>query len=762
MQGIFEFLFKYRRLVFEQGDFAFAAPSSVRTWLVIAGLIAAGAVATYTIARGKSSVADRGVMAGLRVALIAVLVFCLMQPSLTLSTVVPQQNFVGILMDDSRSMQLTDDDGTVRNSFFADAFTPEQSPLIQELSERFVLRFFRFSDVSRRIDGLEEMTFNGTHTNLANALDAARSELSGVPLSGLVMITDGADTGERPLTEAIVPLQAAGIPVFTVGLGDDSLEPDIELGRVELPRSALQGSTLMVDVVVTQNGFSPGSTVPLIIEDDTRILAEESVELGPDGEPVVTRIGIELQEPGARRVTFRIPGQPDERVERNNARNAWIDVTDEAEKILYFEGEPRWEVKFMRRAVAEDDNLQLVLLQRTAESKFLRLEVSDSTELEFGFPTTREELYRYRALVLGSVEASFFTHDQLQMIADFVSERGGGLLFLGGLSAFAEGGWAGTPVEEVMPVGLGTPTGEEGFFSEVDVTPTPAGFAHPAVQLDAEPEDLQARWEALPPLTIVNPLDKSDVRPGATVLLEGLRNDGGIQVVLAYQRYGRGTSIALTAQDTWLWQMHSDVSLEDQSHESFWKQMLRWLSDGVPDAVVATAAEEEVEPGEAIALTASIRDSTFLEVNDATVIATITSPSGVVQELPLEWTVQEDGEYSAPFRPAELGDYEIQISAERLGGQLGSDVTYLHAAPSDREFFGAARRTQLLQRIADDTGGQFYTRDDVLDLPEDITISGAGVTLVDELDLWDMPVLFLLMLLFMGAEWGYRRIRGLV
>jgi hypothetical protein len=427
VQGIFEFLFKYRRLVFEQGDFAFAAPSSVRTWLVIAGLIAAGAVATYTIARGKSSVADRGVMAGLRVALIAVLVFCLMQPSLTLSTVVPQQNFVGILMDDSRSMQLTDDDGTVRNSFFADAFTPEQSPLIQELSERFVLRFFRFSDVSRRIDGLEEMTFNGTHTNLANALDAARSELSGVPLSGLVMITDGADTGERPLTEAIVPLQAAGIPVFTVGLGDDSLEPDIELGRVELPRSALQGSTLMVDVVVTQNGFSPGSTVPLIIEDDTRILAEESVELGPDGEPVVTRIGIELQEPGARRVTFRIPGQPDERVERNNARNAWIDVTDEAEKILYFEGEPRWEVKFMRRAVAEDDNLQLVLLQRTAESKFLRLEVSDSTELEFGFPTTREELYRYRALVLGSVEASFFTHDQLQMIADFVSERGGGL-----------------------------------------------------------------------------------------------------------------------------------------------------------------------------------------------------------------------------------------------------------------------------------------------------------------------------------------------
>ncbi|MGD2046586.1 MAG: vWA domain-containing protein, partial [Gemmatimonadota bacterium] len=267
MQSIFEFLFKYRRLVFEQGDFIFAAPGSFRTWLGIAGLIAASAVATYTIARGKSTVADRGVMAGLRVALLALLVFCLMQPALSLSTVVPQQNFVGVLMDDSRSMTLADADGTARSSFFADAFTPEQSELMDALSERFALRFFRFSDVARRVDGLGEMTFDGTHTNLANALDAAREELSGVPLSGLVLVTDGADTGERPLTEAIVPLQASGVPVFTVGLGDESLEPDIELGRIELPMTVLQGSTLMVDVVVTQNGLRPGSTVPVVVED---------------------------------------------------------------------------------------------------------------------------------------------------------------------------------------------------------------------------------------------------------------------------------------------------------------------------------------------------------------------------------------------------------------------------------------------------------------------------------------------------------------
>jgi uncharacterized membrane protein len=686
-----------------------------------------------------------------------------MQPMLTLSTVVPQQNFVGVLLDDSRSMLLQDTDGTVRNSFLPEAFTPGESDLLEELSERFVLRFFRFSDVARRIGGLQEMTFDGTHTNLASALDAARGELSGVPLSGLVMVTDGADTGARPLTEAIVPLQAAGIPVFTVGLGDEQITPDIELGRVELPRAVLEGSTLMVDVVVTQHGFRPGSVVPVIVEDETSILVEESVELGPDGEPVVTRIGFELGEAGAKRVRFRIPTQPNERVDRNNTRDAWVDVRGEREKILYFEGEPRWEVKFMRRAVSDDDNLQLVLLQRTAESKFLRLEVSDSTELEFGFPTTREELYRYRALVIGSVEASFFTHDQLQMIADFVSRRGGSVLFLGGHSSFAEGGWAGTSVEEIMPVILGPPQrGADGYFTHVKVAPTPAGLAHPAVQLDADLDDVEERWEGLPPVTAVNRLDAIAIRPGATALLTGERSEGGQQVVLAFQRYGRGKSIALSVQDSWLWQMHADVSLEDQSHEALWKQMLRWLVDGVPDAVAAATDQEQVEPAEMVRLVANVQDSTFIAVNDAQVTARVTSPSGLVEDLALEWTVEEDGEYAVEFRPAELGDYEIAVDAGRQGASLGGDVTHVHAAPSDREYFGAARRTQLLQRIADDTGGRFYTRANVSTLPDDITITGAGVTLAEELDLWDMPALFLLMLLLMGAEWGFRRIRGLV
>jgi hypothetical protein len=318
-------------------------------------------------------------------------------------------------------------------------------------------------------------------------------------------------------------------------------------------------------------------------------------------------------------------------------------------------------------------------------------------------------------------------------------------------------------VEEVMPVILGpaAATGPEGYFAEVKVSPTPAGLAHPAVQLDADPEEVRARWEALPPLTVVNPLSRT--RPGATTLLSGSVLGGAPdQVVLAFQRYGRGTSIALTPQDTWLWQMHADVPLEDQSHEAFWQQVLRWLVDGVPDAVSVVTDQERVEPGETVRVVASVSDSTYLDVNDATVSARITSPAGMIEELPVEWTVERDGEYVVEFRPAEMGDYEIELDAQREEAPLGTDRTVVHVAASDDEYFGAARRTALLRRIADETGGRFYTPETAATLPEDITITGAGVTLVDEHDLWDMPVLFVLMLVLMGAEWGFRRIRGLV
>ena len=152
-----------------------------------------------------------------------------------------------------------------------------------------------------------------------------------------------------------------------------------------------------------------------------------------------------------------MPPQAGELLAENNSRDVLVDVRDRREKILYFEGEPRFEMKFLRRALTDDKQLQLVVLQRTADNKYLRLEVDDPEELVGGFPKTRDELFQYRGLVLGSIEAAAFTGDQLAMLAEFVDKRGGGLLMLGGPRSFSEGGYAGTALGEALPVVLATP-----------------------------------------------------------------------------------------------------------------------------------------------------------------------------------------------------------------------------------------------------------------------------------------------------------------
>lgn len=761
MDSIFSFFFKYRPLLFLEGDIVFRNTWPVLVLVLVAGGAIALAAASYARSRGKTERADRVVLAMLRVGVFGVLFFALLRPTLALTSTVPQRNFLGVLVDDSRSMTLPGSDGEPRSAFVEDRFDPEDGDLLKELEDRFAVRYFRFSSSTDRVEVPTGLAYDGTRTDLVGALDRAREELSSVPLSGLVVISDGADNAGGSLAEAMVPLQAASVPVYAVGLGDEVLSPDIQIGRIAAPRTVLQGTSLLVDVVISQHGYE-GRTVPLVVEDDERILSEEEVRFGRDGEPTVARVRFTLDEPGPRRLRLRIPPQDGESVTQNNERGVEVDVRENREKILYFEGEPRYEVKFLRRALEDDENIQVVVLQRTAEDKYLRLDVDDADELAGGFPKTREELFRYQGLILGSVEASYFTHDQLAMIADFVSQRGGGLLALGGRFAFAEGGYAGTPVAEALPVVLGDPVPDpHTAFEEVKVRPTPAGMDHVAAQIRPDGRAGPAVWDSLPPLAVMNRI--YDVKPGATTLLTGEGEGGRPRVVLAYQRYGRGKAAAFPVVDSWMWQMHADISVEDQTHETFWRQLLRWLVDGVPDYVSARLDREEVEAGESVRILAEVDDSAYLEVNDAVVHATVTAPDGFAQIVPLDWTVEEDGEYGGTFRPAVEGDYEIRVEAIRGEGlPLGSDQVYLRVGPSTEEYFDAGLRRPVLERLAEETGGRYYDASTVSTLPEDIRFTGAGVTLTEERDLWDMPILLILLVALLGGEWVYRRRRGLV
>ena len=758
--AIFQALFTYRPVVFQTGEFRFNMSTGSMVAAALVGAIMVTAIVTYRGVRGKGRLRDRIVLTALRMTALALVLFCLFRPTLVVRAAVPQQNVVAVLLDDSRSMQIPDVGSQSRGEYLRQQFGSPESPLIKALSERFLVRMFRFSSAAGRLDSVNDLTFGGSQTRLGAALDGAREELAGLPVSGLVLVSDGADTSDASLEAALLGAKAERLPVFTVGVGSARLPRDIQVDRISTPRSVLKDASLLVDVVVTQTGYS-GRTVTVDVEDEGRIVGSQQVTFPSDGSPATVRVRATASEAGPRLFRFRVAPQEDELVPQNNVREALVNVRDVKEPILYFEGEPRFEMKFLRRAVEDDENLRLVVLQRTADNKFMRLGVDGPEELEGGFPKTREELFAYRALILGSVEAGAFTGDQLQMIADFVDRRGGSLLMLGGARSLGEGGYGGTPVADVLPLAIDprTRASDPGDLARLQVFPTRAGQSHASTQIANSEAASVARWRDLPQVTSVNaPLQ---AKPGATVLLTGTGDGGRAQNILTWQQYGRGRSMALTLQDTWQWQMHASIDLEDQTHENFWRQMLRWLVDGAPGVVEPRPTTERVEPGEAITLETTVADKAYVEVNDASVTARVTRPNGATLDVPLQWTGDRDGLYRGTFVTSEAGTYEAVVDASRASTILGSGVAYMRAGASDSEFFDPTMHEAPLRRIADETGGRFYTPDSAAGMAEDVRYAGRGVTSVEERELWNMPIILIALMGLVCAEWGYRRAVGL-
>ena len=765
---MFEFLFKYPLSFFQQGYIELGS-----SWLLYSILIALALVLTltllrYTRVRAKTNTLDRVILSALRTLLIAIIVFSLLQPVLVRSSFIPQRSVLAVVLDDSRSMRISDDQGQTRADVVRSIFDPEKNQahtdLVDYFNENFDLSYFRFASDSSEIDSPALLNFTGGKTDLGNALEHVHKTLAGSPLAGIVLLTDGADNTVTSLNSSLLALKASNIPIYPIGLGDDTFTQDIEISRIQLPAEVLKGSAIIATVSIRHNGYADAS-VPIIVEDEGRIINSYEIKLTAGAGLQTEQLRLTLDEAGPRQLRFYIPTQQTpqpEAISQNNDQVMIVNVADRKERILYFEGYPRFELKFLRRAVKDDDNLQIVSLLRTAENKFYRLGINDPEELKDGFPTTREELFGYRGLILGNIEASFFSREQLQLIADFVSERGAGLLLLGGRQAFAEGGYSDTPLAAAVPVVLADKA-DSSFAEDIQIMPTLAGGLHPVTQLDISTTVSLQRWRNLPPLTTVNPI--YSVKPGATTLLQS--DSAKPLIALATQRYGRGKVIAFSVQNSWLWQMHHTISLDDQTHETIWRQLLRWLVNTTPQQLQLNIPSNTVTPGESVEFNAELRDPQFLPVANAELSALITSPTGNEETLTLTPDANRKGYFLASFRPEQQGLYEIRLSSKTNdaadnSATLMQTESYFTVSNTAHEYYRAEMRSSLLQHIANETGGKFFTPSSLPSLSDDLKPLSSGTSVTERLPLWDMPALFILIIVLLVVEWGYRRLRGLV
>jgi uncharacterized membrane protein len=530
---------------------------------------------------------------------------------------------------------------------------------------------------------------------------------------------------------------------------------DVEIDDASVAPRALADSRLAATVRFHQHGYA-GRKATLRVHDGATALAARGITFAPDGAIQTEDLMFNAGGAGAKALRFSIDPLPGEENSSNNAVTRLVNVESGRRRILYMEGEPRWEYKFIRRAETDDSIIQLVSMLRTTENKIYRQGIDDPKQLAQGFPATAEELFAYQGLIIGSVEANYFTPAQRDLIEQFVDRRGGGLLLLGGRLALADGGWSASGLADLLPALL---PGRKGTFHRdpATVALTPAGADSVICRLNEDPARNLARWKKLPYLEDYQ--DPGTPKPGAAVLVE-MSGGGRKSPLLITQNFGRGRTAILATGGTWHWQM--GLPSEDHTYVAFWQQLLRWLVEDTPGRVVASVSKPMLFDEGRMKISAEVRDQDFAPAPDALVQAHISGPGGASATLDLSPDPSTPGTFQAELNADRPALYSVLVTARRADIDLGSDTLNFERIDGVAENFHLEQNRDLLERLATQTGGRYWQPEEAAHLARDIPYSEAGISFRQIKELWNMPVVFLLILLLRCSEWLLRRRWGIV
>lgn len=760
---MFEFLFKYPSSVFSRGTFVLLG--GWPKWLLVLAVVLAAVVLGWLVwRRARGSQRMGGIRAGsvwlLQTAMATLLLFLLWHPALSVATLKPQQNIVAVVVDDSGSMAVKDEGGDSREE---KAKSILNSGLINSLEGKFQVRLYRMSDHIERIQKLDQLNASAPVTHIGDSLKQVVDDAASLPIGAVVLMSDGADNSGGIDLDTIAEIRRQRIPVHTIGLGRETMAHDLEISDVDLAPRALPDSRLAATIHLHENGYA-GRKVKVNIKEGGKVLASREITLKKDGVEQVEQVLFNAGDAGVKTIETSVDPLPDEENPRNNRVVRLVNVDKRQPRILYLEGEPRWEYKFLRRAVEDDHSISLDSMVRTTENK-MYFQLQDTSKKMDGFPTKVEDLFQYDGLIIGSVDAPYLKPEQQDLIKQFVDRRGGGLLFLGGRYALADGGWGKSQLNDLLPVIL--PDRKNTYYIAGDngagaanVELTAAGRESLITRLEEDPDKNVEHWKKLPYL--MNFQDPGQPKPGATVLVDSVpRGGGGAHVpLLIIENYGRGRTAVFATGGSWRWQMQ--MPLADMSHETFYRQLLRWLVSDTPRRVTATTPKSYIADDAHVKLRAEVRDMTYLPEGDATVQAHILGPDGITEAVDMRPEPLQQGVYSADWTTPKAGSYLVEVVAKHGQEELGTDRLTFRREDGVAENFHVEQNRDLLEKLSSETGGRYYKPADASKLGQDISYSEAGITVRETRDLWDMPAIFLLIVLLRAGEWLLRRRWGVI
>src|SRR6202167_1986201 len=331
---MFELLFKYPASLFHKGQFVFLTPWPL--WLLALGIIAAAGALYWHVRR------NHGMLSGVRPigiwllepAMVALLLFLLWHPALSVATLRPQQNVVAVLVDNSKSMGIADSSGTRE----AAAKAALNNGVLKGLSEKFQVRLYEFGKEPERIQSTDALNANQQATRIGDTLERVLAESSSLPLGAIVLLSDGADNSGGIDLATIAAIRRQRIPVHTIGFGKEHPDRDVEVTDAVIAPRALPKSRLTALVTLQSYGLS-GTKSKIVIRDSGKVLASQDVTFKADGEPQTESIAFNVGEPGPKTLDIAVQPAAGEQNTQNNAISRVVNVENRKPKILYFDGE---------------------------------------------------------------------------------------------------------------------------------------------------------------------------------------------------------------------------------------------------------------------------------------------------------------------------------------------------------------------------------------------------------------------------------------
>lgn len=662
------------------------------------------------------------------------LLFLLLEPILRLVRRESKPPTVALLIDDSKSMSLTDKTGNRAEA----TRSLVKGSWLDRVSHLGRTKFYHFGEGLSDLDSPDSLTFRGGSTDISAALKKLHERSEEENIQAVVLVTDGNyNVGENPLYE----VARLGMPIFTVGMGDSAEQKDLLITKAITNEITYAESRVPMDVTVKSSGFN-GERVEVSLSEGGKTLVQQFLTLKEGTWEYPAKFFFEPKEDGVKRYTVSVSKLEGELTGANNSKSVFVKVLKSKMKVLLVAGPPSSDVAFIRRALVEDKNVELKVVIEKNSTEFYEGDFSAST------------LSNAECIVLVGFPLPDSRDDLLRALQAEVQQRGKPLFVL--LSRNVDPRKLGA-FDAVLPFTAGLERSDElSLFLHVPERQR----THPVMKLSSASN----LWDVLPPIYKSGTTFRS--KPEAEVLAFVRLQDVTLNEPLLISRNLAGAkSIAFLGYGVWRWKLLAQVA--DPSSDvlqAFISNSIRWLTTREEaKQVKITPAKEIYTGGEPVEFVAQVYDKTYQPVEAAEVKVGVKKDGETLETI---LTPLGNGRYEGKFDGLGEGDYEFSGAATSAGERLGEERGKFSVGAQEVEFQETRMNKSLLEQIAYQSGGKYFDPQNISqladELPRSTRLRPKELTHASEFELWSLPIILTLIVVLFGVEWFIRKQSGML